>query len=169
MLCESCKKNEANLHYTQIINGEMEEKHLCEECASKSYVFNFDNPFSMSKLFTGLIDNIQEGTSERPRLKCENCGLTYKEFKQDGKFGCSHCYRTFKSNLHPLIKGLHGHNLHRGKTPKNIDKEILLIKEEESLQNKLEDAVKMERYEEAALIRDELKALRLKIDGYKEG
>lgn len=169
MLCESCKENEANLHYTQIINGKMEEKHLCEECASKAYAFNFDNPFSMNKIFTGLIDNIQEDKDEKTRLKCDNCGLTYREFKKEGKFGCSHCYKTFEKNLYPLIKGLHGHNVHRGKMPKNVGEEILLIKEEESLQEKLENAVKMEEYEEAAFLRDELKVLRSKIDSYKEG
>ena len=35
MLCEMCKKNPATVHYTKVVNGLKEEKHLCEECAAK--------------------------------------------------------------------------------------------------------------------------------------
>src|SRR5699024_1552432 len=168
MLCESCKKNEASVHYTQIIDGKMEERHLCEECASEDYNLDFENPFSMNKIFTGLIDNIQEDKKKRKELKCDNCGLSYRQFKKDGKFGCSNCYKTFKNNLYPLIEGLHGHNIHRGKIPQNVDEEIGLMREEEKLKRKLNDAVKKEEFEEAALLRDELKALKGKLNRYKE-
>lgn len=169
MLCESCKKNKANLHYTQVIDGKIQEKHLCEECASKKYKFDFESPFSLDKIFTGLIDNIKEDKKEKEELKCKNCGLTYSEFRREGKFGCSDCYRNFEDNIYPLIKGLHGHNVHRGKIPNNISGDILLIKEEENLKNKLENAVKMENYEEAVVLRDELKVLREKIEEDREG
>ena len=36
MLCEKCKKNEANFHITRIINGVKEEQHLCEICAKEN-------------------------------------------------------------------------------------------------------------------------------------
>ena len=32
MKCENCGKNEANVKYTQIINGEKKQMFLCEEC-----------------------------------------------------------------------------------------------------------------------------------------
>lgn len=169
MLCQSCKNNKANLYYTQVINGEIEEKHLCEECAAKKYNFDLENPFSFDKIFTGLVDNLKEDKVEREELKCNNCGLRYDEFRREGKFGCSQCYRNFKSSIYPLIKGLHGHNVHRGKLPKNISGDIQLVKEEESLKNRLEDAVKMEKYEEAAVLRDELKILRDQIKEHEEG
>ena len=35
MYCEVCKKNPATIHYTKVVNGLKEEKHLCEECAAK--------------------------------------------------------------------------------------------------------------------------------------
>lgn len=169
MLCESCGKNEANLHYTKVINGKVEEKHLCDKCASENYDFDFDNSFSMHKIFTGLIDSIQDFKKDDIQLKCNNCGLTYERFRKEGKFGCSQCYDTFKNRLDPLIKGLHGHNIHRGKIPNNANGEIFLRREEETLQTKLENAVKMEEFEKAAIIRDELKNLRQRLDSYKEG
>ena len=33
MKCEKCNQNEAILHYTTNINGEVSERHLCAECA----------------------------------------------------------------------------------------------------------------------------------------
>ena len=35
MKCQNCGKNNANVKYTQIINGEKKEFILCEECAEK--------------------------------------------------------------------------------------------------------------------------------------
>ena len=76
MLCESCGKNEAYIHYTKIVNGKLEEGHLCEECAFKSY--DFDGGFNMNKLFTGLIDELKDTKSQdREELKCSFCGLSY--------------------------------------------------------------------------------------------
>ena len=39
MKCENCGKNEASYHLRQIINGDCSEKHLCEVCA-KGYNYN---------------------------------------------------------------------------------------------------------------------------------
>lgn len=169
MLCESCGENKANLHYTKVIDGRVEEIHLCDKCAAENYDFSFDTPFSMHKIFTGLIDNIQEIKSDDIQLKCSNCGLSYGEFRRRGKFGCNQCYDTFRDKLDPLIKGLHGHSSHRGKIPQNADGEVFLRREEKELRTKLEDAIKMEEFEKAAIIRDELKILREKLDSYKEG
>lgn len=166
MLCDSCGKNEAYIHYTKIINGKYNEEHLCEECALKNY--DLDNTFNMSKLFTGLIDGFKDTKEDNDETTCEFCGLNYSRFKSKGKFGCSHCYDTFKDKLDPLIKGLHGHNIHRGKIPVNSSSRIYLKREEDNLQLELENAVKMEEFERAAQIRDELKRLRSSLDGYEE-
>lgn len=168
MLCESCGKNEATLHYTKIINGQIEEKHLCEKCASKNYDIDFENPFSMGKLFTGLIDSIQESKIPREEIKCPNCGLTYSAFRKEGKFGCNQCYQVFKNKLNPLIKGLHGHNNHRGKIPRSSNEKVFLKREEDNLKIQLENAVKEEEFEKAAVIRDKIKELKIKLDSYKE-
>lgn len=167
MLCDSCGKNEANLHYTKIINGKVEEKHLCEDCAGENQDLSFANLFSMDKLFTGLIESFQEDTEFYPEIKCECCGLTYNDFKKEGKFGCSQCYEVFKDKLNPLIKGLHGHNTHRGKIPSSAHSKTFLKREEDDLRIQLEDAVKEEEFEKAAIIRDRLKDLKIKLDGYE--
>ena len=35
MRCDRCGKNEATFYYKSNINGKVEEKHLCSECAEK--------------------------------------------------------------------------------------------------------------------------------------
>ena len=100
MLCESCGKNEAYIHYTKIVNGKHSEVHLCEECALKHY--DLDTSFNVNNLFTGLIDGFKDKT-ESVDLKWCKCGLSYSDFKKIGKFGCSKCYETFKPKLEPLI------------------------------------------------------------------
>ena len=40
MLCDKCKKNEAKIYYTEIINGEKKEQHLCEDCAIGVLLFS---------------------------------------------------------------------------------------------------------------------------------
>lgn len=167
MICDSCGENKASLHYTKIINGKIEEKHLCEKCAGQSQDFYFDYPFSLNKLFTSLIGNIQDD-EEDFYIKCETCGLTYKDFRKEGKFGCSQCYEVFKDKLDPLIKGLHGHTIHRGKIPKSAHKKIFLKREEDDLKIQLEKAVKEEEFERAAIIRDKLKDLKLRMEAYEE-
>lgn len=169
MLCEYCGEKEANLHYTKIIDGKVEEKHLCEKCAAENYNFDFDKPFSMEKLFTGLIDNIQEAKTPEMELVCPNCGLKYSEFRSYGKFGCDQCYKTFRNKLEPLIKGLHGHNVHRGKIPKSSNEEIFLKREEKELNLKLKEFIEKEEFEQAAIVRDELKSLKDKLNSIKEG
>ena len=50
MLCENCNENEANVRYTQIINGVKKEMNLCEECAHKLGVgeININMPIDFS-------------------------------------------------------------------------------------------------------------------------
>ena len=50
MLCDKCKKNNATIHTSYNINGEVYESHLCADCAKdsdfKSFDSSIDNFFS---------------------------------------------------------------------------------------------------------------------------
>lgn len=35
MLCDNCKKNEATVHMTRVVNGKKSERHLCNACAKQ--------------------------------------------------------------------------------------------------------------------------------------
>ena len=164
MLCESCGNNQASIHYTKIINGEIEEHHLCTDCTSSFSDLDFDTSLFFNKFFTGLIDNIDESNKEKIDIKCPECGLSYKRFKALGKFGCSQCYKTFEEQIDTLVKGLHGHNTHKGKIPKRSNIKIFLRRETEKLRVDLENAIKREEFEKAATIRDEIKTLNTKLE-----
>lgn len=170
MKCESCGENEAKFHYTKIYNGNIEEKHLCESCAANDYDYDFDfeNHFSMNKFFTGLIDEPVKSVKEEDELRCEKCGQTYTQFKNEGRFGCDECYITFKNKLDSLIKGLHGHNHHSGKIPKHSSQDIFLKREKDDIKRELEESIKQERFEKAAILRDKLKDISIKLEDIKE-
>lgn len=165
MLCESCNKNEATIHFTKIINGNVEEKHLCEVCAKSNNEFDF--PFPFHKLFTGLLEISEQDEIEQPNFKkinCPNCGLDYRKFLETGKFGCSKCYDVFSDEIEILLKDIHGHSKHLGKVPAVSEEKILKKREIESLKIELEENVKVENFEKAAVLRDEIKRINEKIE-----
>ena len=44
MMCQNCGKHEANIRYTQIINGVKKEVHLCNECAKRLGMDSLEMP-----------------------------------------------------------------------------------------------------------------------------
>lgn len=167
MICDKCKKNKANLHFTKVINGKKEELNLCDKCALENQELGFDNPFSIHKLFTGFFNNIDE-VNIGDDIRCSNCNLSFNQFKRVGKLGCSSCYDEFKEYLNPIIKGVQGHLKHRGKIPKRIDSNISLKREVEVLNEKLVEAVKKEDFEEAVLLRDRIKQINEMLQSHEE-
>lgn len=190
MLCQNCGKNEANVHYTQITNGEKKEFSLCSDCAMKlglTEQMDITDPLLNLRSFIGDFFNDFPETermkkiSGTKQLQCKTCGTTYEEFINDGNFGCEDCYQTFKEPIDRLLKKLHGTSTHFGRKPGveakpivdkvSVDKDKketskVNPKKEESkeekiarLERELEKAIKDERYEDAAKIRDELKEM----------
>ena len=165
MMCDKCKIRPATVHYTQIINGVKTEMNLCQQCAAEegilgSEVFSTFAPFSVQNLLSGLMDFLPGIKKvEDEQLKCEYCGMTYEEFKEKGRLGCSHCYDSFKEELNPLMRRIHGSFEHRGKIPKKAGGALRVKREIEELKEELEKAIKEERYERAAEIRDKIKEI----------
>ncbi|MBN2119950.1 MAG: UvrB/UvrC motif-containing protein [Candidatus Omnitrophica bacterium] len=162
MLCDVCTKNPATVHLTEIIAGKIIEVHLCEECAKKKSE-EFQKQFNITNFLSELVNVDPAGKTGLPALHCSNCGLTYQEFKKKGRLGCPQCYEDFKSQLQPLLRRMQGSSRHRGKTPKiKIKKEIPFDERMKELKAYLERAIKLEEYEEAARIRDEIRELERK-------
>ncbi len=176
MLCENCNENEANVRYTQIINGVKKEMNLCEECAHKLGVgeININMPIDFSNFFVDLLNEYEDSgfmpTLALPKVqKCDKCGLTFDDFIETGKFGCDNCYRAFEQRIDPILKRLHGNSNYVGRSVKKISakneinktKEKLDSKNEkiEQLKKELKQKIKEEKYEDAAKIRDEIKKL----------
>ena len=174
MLCENCGKNEANIKYTEVINGSKKEMHLCEECSKKLGIeeMNFDIPsLDFSSFFGDLLNEYDENAFlpsyiKENKLECNKCGMTFDEFTNVGKFGCDECYNVFSRKIDTMLKNIHGDNRHVGRIGKiNKNKSTNLNKENElpgnnriqELREKLKQLVREEKYEEAAKVRDEIK------------
>ena len=191
MLCENCGKREANVMYTQIINGDKKEMHLCEECSEKLGIGNMDfkMPISFSSFLGDFLDEFENDTllpelNPIKELRCDSCGMTFENFMNTGKFGCSNCYNIFESKIDPILKNIHGANRHVGRlgkigpasniqeqeekreinkiegTEKEEPKVANEVSEEDKLREELRKAIKEERYEDAAKLRDEIKNLK---------
>ena len=158
MLCNECGKNEAKVHVTQIINGKKSESHLCEECAKKSQSL-LNSSFTMENLFSALLNNAFNATTYLPSKGCSKCGMTYDEFRNTGKFGCSDCIDTFKPKLMPVVKSIQGYEAHMGKIPKRAGGSYKIQKDIEKLTIQLKKSIENEEYEQAAELRDKIREI----------
>lgn len=167
MLCEDCNSKNATVHMTKIINGKKEEIHLCDECAKKKEISNFEDKFSIHSFLASLLEGNATpnvNITSNQIKKCPQCGATYNDFKQSGRLGCNMCYSTFSNMLAPLIRRIQGNTVHGGKIPKRSGATIRLRKELNDLKNQLQQLVMREEFEEAAKIRDEIRRLEGEID-----
>lgn len=198
MLCDGCHENEAVVFYTEIINGEKKELHLCEACAARET--GMDHPFVsltdtsfLTNLLASVLGKRQEtedaDSLKKTNLVCPSCHMTYNEFLKYGTFGCPECYKTFNFLLDGYLKKIQGNCEHTGKEPvyggetvyipsitvdtalseeeKDTQKIAFTVDEgstEDELRAALKRAVAKEEYEEAARIRDMIKACRKEAD-----
>ncbi|RYX83711.1 hypothetical protein EON83_13115 [bacterium] len=98
---------------------------------------------------------------------CSGCGATWEQIALDERAGCSHCYDTFRVSLLKLIEQVQRDAQHVGKTPRAAFKRRLRLEQLRQrrdnqltmLRNRLAEAVRGERYEEAATLRDKIKVV----------
>ena len=191
MLCDNCKVNQATVHLTEIIDEEMTELHLCEDCAREKSA-TMEQHFGLSDLLAGLADlGTQFGPEEESKVSCPNGGMTYNDFKRIGRLGCSECYQSFEKSLVGLLKRIQGSSHHAGKAPAQQEGKGPLptppspvrlpvspkgepsatprgerAKEPkdplQELREKLQKAIQEEAFEEAAKLRDKIRELERK-------
>ncbi|MGN1327830.1 MAG: UvrB/UvrC motif-containing protein [Clostridia bacterium] len=180
MLCQNCGKNQANIRYTQIINGVKKEMALCESCAEEMGIDNvkINMPINFSNFLGDLFEGYNEAIPsfiKETHNQCTSCGELYNDFIDTGLLGCPECYEIFDDRLDSVLKNLQGHTRHIGRKPLNISKKMENIgqnnianknsqdnkenNELEKLKVDLNKAIKEERYEDAATIRDKIKKL----------
>jgi protein arginine kinase activator len=161
MLCTICKEKPATVHLTQIVGDKMQKLDLCEDCA-KTKGINDPTSFGLADLdlVLGLGASQQlEQAAGGVELKCPRCGFTQADFKKSGRLGCPECYKTFAEGLSGLLKTMHKSTRHVGKAPEALRATRENADRLKTLQTKLARAIKDENYEQAALLRDEIKQL----------
>ncbi len=160
MKCQICKKNDANIVFTQIVNNEKIVLQICSECAKKRGIsIEFEKPSlpQVNSFIGSLAGDIGEkDEKDIPELTCDVCGLTFAEFKKEGLFGCDKCHEAFEDHIANLLKQIHGTNIYDDKSPEGLSDEGEKMQQLKNLRSELKHCVKMEDYERAAELRDKI-------------
>lgn len=170
MLCDHCKHNEATMHMTSIVNNQKTEQHLCADCANKlqkagkfspfsSFANDmWDNNFFTNDFFQNMVypDSLLQS---RERRTCPHCGISYDTFNRTGKFGCDQCYDTFSKEIQPLLQRIQGTLEYNGRDPSRGNDVFRAKQEIKRLRHQLDEAIKVEDFEQAVQLRDKIKTL----------
>lgn len=163
MKCQKCNKNEANVRYSENINGKKREICLCSECAKETGLLErasgmfgnmeremmsaFSLPFGGLSFGAFPLGNIAGG-GFLPSMR----SVFADGFPEAGEF-----FDVDPVENMDLPDGSAGGEKKRNekKTPAEAKAET-----EDTLKAKLLDAIADERYEDAAKLRDEIKKLK---------
>ncbi|HET6201234.1 MAG TPA: UvrB/UvrC motif-containing protein [Planctomycetota bacterium] len=171
-LCQNCNKNVAVVHSRELADGKLvRESNLCEGCAAQAGL-----PPTHQKVLAltnadilGLL-NLPRGSRREADLECPSCGMKLQEFRVKGRLGCPKDYDVFRPHLEGLLEKVQGSSRHMGRRPgkggpeeggaaegKGVPRRAPGgEKALEVLRRRLAQAVKEEKYEEAARIRDQI-------------
>ena len=161
MICDICGNDNAIMHIRQIMNGKHDMSlNLCESCAVKNgFQIGQENSIHIPSLLEKL-KNYKKGLSQEDmNVVCHNCNTTLAEVKRHGTVGCSQCYEYFDEYLSTYFRSP-GENRQKGGRARGPVREVISQAEyRKALEKKLEQAVSIEDYESAAVLRDKIKAL----------
>lgn len=160
VLCEKCKKAQSTFHVTNIDAEGKTELHLCDRCAvEEGYSAPTTPPVISSEILDTFVAKTKATGASLANLICDECGISYIEFRNQGQLGCGRDYVVFKEALLPLIERAHeGATRHVGRAPKSAGAKRPIQETLRLLRRQLEDAVTAEDYERAAALRDRIRA-----------
>jgi protein arginine kinase activator len=157
--CGECKKP-ISVRYTEIVGDTITRTSMCADCP-ELYRRLHGIP-----LHLGIGGTQEESTTG---LACGNCGTTLESLRVGTPLGCSNCYEVFDDILlsEMLASGKIPHRIsttkksipiHIGRAPGEIQEmnpSLRLL----ALNEALNETLKREDYEQAAWLRDQIKAL----------
>ncbi len=176
MKCQKCDK-QAVFHITELETGEVRELHLCEDHA-RAYlnqsepVGDGDGPEEGKSSGGALVGPLGVGQTADElavldQKACGMCGITFFEFRNQGRLGCPHDYVHFEKELEPLIANIHGATTHTGRRPsrgQTVGEAALPEGTEEltaviGMRSSMKEAISLEDYEKAKEDRDAIRAV----------
>ncbi len=119
MRCERCGKELTNRIIK--INGVT----YCDNCAR---LMGYDrylrdpadlmgNPFAPLDQIASSLLQMNELDFGNSTLKCPKCGMTLREFENEGRVGCIECYNTFNDNIVREMFKQQGNSEYAGRLP----------------------------------------------------
>lgn len=154
--CELCGKNEATVPVQRVDkDGQRTDLSVCAECAARH---GFATAEQVKQSAGEVMADLKKGVgAEDSSLACPRCGLTWAEFKRQGRLGCAECYAAFHVQLEPIVRRIHGAVQHVGRTVHGGRKQAQVKMNVQKLREELSKAIKQEDYEQAAGLRDRLR------------
>ena len=160
MNCDKCGKPSV-YHSTLIVNGVSKTTNLCKDCAIKEGVFTTSASGLFDDMFAPFMDFLPfEKVAD---LTCPVCKTSLREFKSTHLLGCPNCYDTFRQEIANVIKRIAPNEIHK---PDSItggeasqSKESTKQEKINELRQSMAQAVKEERYEDAAKIKKQIAKL----------
>lgn len=125
---------------------------MCRSCAvTRGYA-------SEGEGLGARLDSLLGGESGPVSGTCENCGWTAALLRSSGRLGCPDCVKAFRREVMSALKRSGSHGPYEGKVPPRnlsatVDEPNLA-----SLSAALEQAIQSENFEEAAALRDRMRA-----------
>jgi len=129
MLCDVCQTRQAKIFYTEVVNGQKKEQHLCEQCASEytavplNEILGGQGLSSIGSILSGILSSYSKNKGKalpderHEEAACPECGTTESEFLKTGRTGCPVCYNTFRDMIAKNFKTMQGGMTHTGKEP----------------------------------------------------
>lgn len=164
MKCHHCEKP-ATFHVTELTGPEPHELHLCEVHAREYLKQAPSDEDDETPPLPGPVSSqlklaqTAEDLGDIDQRTCPQCGITFREFRQQGRLGCPHDYEFFEKELEPLLMSIHGENTHVGKRPASGASSTQRQSELIRLKREMQAAVEREDYELAAKLRDMIRSL----------
>ena len=158
MLCQNCKKNEVNFRYTQVINGEKREIALCDKCAKKLGLECLDFSREIEDLFNmSFEESFLPSFARTNMLESRNLGTIFNNNIFNNPFFEQVSQEPEQVEIASGLSDEEKRNVL--KDIENATKKNKQKNKKQELESKLEKAIKEERYEDAAKLRDEIRKL----------
>lgn len=156
------------MFYTQVTDGKMKKTALCEACAEQQGITD-PTGLMMAEQLLGkptpaeppfpLVSEAETQTLESSS-RCPSCGFTIGDYQKIGRLGCGDCYTAFLPEIEQRLPSLHKGLTHTGHVPAGIAELEQKQSRKSGLQQKLDQAIADENYEDAARYRDELQNIK---------
>lgn len=155
--CTECKRPPV-VWYTEIVGNVISQISMCEGC-----------PVLQRKLHGQINDKVISSSNGEATLTCGECNTTIDALRVGNPLGCSNCYEVFDDIIFSelisldkvpqrVVSAKKNTPIHIGRSPNEvveISPSLRLL----ALNEALNETLKREDYEQAAWLRDQIKAL----------
>lgn len=169
-VCDVCHQRPANVQFVEQRGAQVRALSLCSQCAQQQGINTQGGQVTLN--LPSLLAQMAAATGAPGRAPvpveaaCPDCGMTVEQFREGGRLGCARCYEAFEPMIASIVKRVQAGSAHRGLAPQRLGSQA--VQDLSSLREALKRAVKEERYEEAARIRDRIREAEAKPAGSGE-